>query len=326
MKCQNNFRLMSICLTILFLEFLLLVNVASAAEIPSGYVSSYTLNSAGTTYTLTGDIKSNTSAFVVAANNIVFNGNGYKIDFGLNGSGMGINNDGKTNITIKDVNIVQHDPSSSSHAILMKNTANTRIINCTVSTVAGNGIYITGNKVIVDNCSVNSVSGRAIYLNANNSMVTNSMAISGSYYGLGLSNSWNNTIINSTASSDSSYGIGLMASNNNVFLNCAGYSNISHGFYLLTSNNNTLIDSIGYTNSTSIGDGVYMSDSSHNTFSNVTASSSKKTGFYLNNMTTYNNFINCTGESYNDSSIYNGIWFDFPTASCTGTNTYINFM
>ena len=42
-------------------------------------------------------------------------------------------------------------------------------------------------------------------------------------------------------------------------------------------------------------------------------------------MTVYNNFLNCTGESYGKGSIYNGIWFAFPLAACAGTNTYTNF-
>jgi len=156
--------------------------------------------------------------------------------------------------------------------------------------------------------------------------ITNCTAASTSFYGLGLANAYNNVIINCTARSDSTHGIDLVTSNSNYFSKCAGYSNTSHGIDLTSCKYDTFIDSIGYTNSTTSGDGVYLSDSSNNTFNNVTASSCMKTGFYLNNMTVYNNFLNCTGESYGKGSIYNGIWFAFPLAACAGTNTYTNFV
>lgn len=313
----------------LFLFVFLLVcltGTASAVDIPAGYVSGYSLNSAGTTYVLTGNILANTAGFSVAANDIVFDGNGHKIDCGITGAGVGINNNGKNNITIKNLVIVQHDSGSSSHGILTQNASNTRIINCTVSSVGGAGIYVTGNTATVDRCSTTSVSGRSLYLIANNSSITNCTAASTSFYGLGLANAYNNVIINCTARSDSTHGIDLATSNSNYFSKCAGYSNTSHGIDLTSCKYNTFIDSIGYTNSTTSGDGVYLSDSSNNTFNNVTASSCMKTGFYLNNMTVYNNFLNCTGESYGKGSIYNGIWFAFPLAAYAGTNTYTNFV
>ena len=85
---------------ILFVFLLVcLTGSASAVDIPAGYVSGYSLNSAGTTYVLTGNILANTAGFSVAANDIVFDGNGHKIDCGITGAGVGINNNGKNNIT-----------------------------------------------------------------------------------------------------------------------------------------------------------------------------------------------------------------------------------
>lgn len=303
-----------------------LTGTASAINIPAGYVSDYSLNSPGATYVLTGNILANTNAFSVTANNIVFDGSGHKIDCGLTGAGMGIKSNGKKNITIKNAVIVQHNSGSSSHGILMQNTANTRIVNCTVKSAGGAGIYITGNTAQIDRCSMTSVSGKALYLTGSNSSVSDCTAISTSSYGLGLANANNNRIMNCIARSGSGHGIDLKTSNNNYFSKCAGYSSTSHGICLTSCKYNTFIDSVGYTNSTTSGDGVYLSDSAHNTFNKVTASSSSKTGFYLNNMTMYNNFVNCIGESYDKTSIYNGIWFAFPVAACAGTNTYTNFI
>jgi parallel beta-helix repeat protein len=221
----------------------------------------------------------------------------------LIGPGIGIRSNGKHNITIKNLVIVQHDSGSSSHGILIQNTENTRIINCTASSAGGAGIYVTGNNVTVDRCSTNSFSGRSLYLVVNNSSITNC-----------------------TARTDSGHGISIMASNNNYVTKCAGYLNTSYGIYLSLCKYNTFIDSIGYTNSTKSGDGIYISFSSNNTFDQVNASPCLKTGFFLDNVTMYNNFINCTGESYGEDSLYNGIWFAFPRAECAGTNTYTNFV
>ena len=43
--------------------FLCLTGTASAVDIPAGYVSGYSLNSAGTTYVLTENVLANTTAF-----------------------------------------------------------------------------------------------------------------------------------------------------------------------------------------------------------------------------------------------------------------------
>lgn len=303
-----------------------ITGTASAVDIPSGYISGYSLNSAGMTYVLTGNISASTNAFSVAANDIVLDGNGHKIDCGLNGTGVGLKSYGKNNLTIKNLIIVQHNSDSTSHCILIQNTENTRIINSTVSSIGGAGLSVTGNNVTIDRCIASSVSGRALYLNVNNSLITNSTAASSSSYGMEFSNSATNLILNCTAKAYSGNGISLIASNNNYLSQCAGFSNNSHGVYLSHCKDNTFTDSIGYTNSTSSGDGFYISDSSNNTFDQVIASSCLKTGFFLDNMTTYNNFTNCTGESYGEKSLYNGIWFAFPVSECAGTNTYTNFV
>jgi hypothetical protein len=47
-----------------------LTELTAAVDIPAGYLSSYSLNSAGTTYNLLGNISANGTAFSVAANNI----------------------------------------------------------------------------------------------------------------------------------------------------------------------------------------------------------------------------------------------------------------
>ncbi len=313
-------------LKFLLFVFLLmcLTGTALAADIPVGYVSGYSLNSSGTTYVLKGNILANTTAFSVEEDDIVFDGNGHTIDCGLTGVGIGIISNNHSNITIKNVNVIQHNSSNYSYGILTKNTAKTLISNCSASSIAGSSVYVSGSTATVDRCSISSISDRSLYIVANDSRITNCSAVSNSNYAICLTNANNNTLSNCTGYSNTSRGIDFKTSNNNNVSNCAGYSNTSDGLSFSSCRNNTVRTSIGHTNS-SKNNGIFLMDSSDNTFINSTGSSHLKFGIYLYNNTRYNTFINCLGESFGRESIYQGIWFKFSSAACCGTNIYKNF-
>lgn len=308
------------------LVFLLvcLTGTASAVDIPAGYVSDYSLNSAGTTYVLKGNILATKTAFSVAANDIVLDGNGHTIDCGLTGDGVGITSNNHRNITIKNVRVIQHDSSTLSYGILIKNTANTRISNCFASSIAGSGIYVTGSTVAVDRCSTSSVRGKSLCIITDKSSITNCLAVSNSNNSICFMNANNNIVSNCTGRSNIGRGIDLTTSKNNNVSKCAGYSNTGHGLSFTSCTNNIVRTSTGYTNSSSGGSGIYLMDSLNNEFMNCTGSSYLKFGIYLKNTTKYNTFINCIGESFGKKSIYQGIWFNFSSAACSGTNVYKN--
>jgi parallel beta-helix repeat protein len=311
-----------------FLLFVLLLvcltGTASAVDIPAGYVSGYSLNSAGTTYVLKGDILAKTTAFSVAANDIVLDGNGHTIDCGLTGAGVGIIGDTHRNITIKNVRVIQHDSSTSSHGIFIKNTANTRISNCSASSIAGSGIYITGSTATVDRCKTSSIRGISLYIDADNSRVTDCSAVSDSNNAICLINANNNIMSKCTGRSNTGHGIDFSTSNKNNVDNCAGYSNKSHGLSFTSCKNNTVRASTGDTYSSTGGGGIYLKDSSYNTFINCMGSSYLRFGICLKTTTKYNTFINCVGKSFGKESIYRGMWFEFSSAACSGTNVYKN--
>jgi len=310
--------------SLLFVFLLLcLTGTASAIEIPAGRISDYSLNSSGT-YVLTGNISADATAFSVEANDIVFDGNGYTIDCGLTGTGEGITSDNYNNITIKNVTIIQHSSSTSSNGIHIQNTAKTLISNCSASSIEGSGIHVTGSTVAVDRCNTSSVTGTGLYIAARNSSVTNCSAVSNSHYAICLTNANNNIVSNCIGHSKTGSGIDFTESNNNNISNCAGYSNNSNGISFTTCTKNTVSTSIGYTNASIGGSGILLSNSSRNTFINSTGSSYLKFGIKLNGRTTYNTFVNCIGESFGRDSIYQGIWFDFSSAACSGTNVYTN--
>lgn len=301
-----------------------LTGTASAVEIPAGHISDYSLNSSGTTYVLTGNISADTTAFSVTANDIVFDGDGHTIDCGLTGVGEGITSNNYNNITIKNVTIIQHSSSTSSNGIHIQNTAKTLISNCSASSIAGSGIHVTGSTVTVDRCNTSSIKGTGLYIAARNSSVTNCSAVSNSHYAICLTNANNNIMSNCIGHSKTGSGIDFTTSNNNNISNCAGYSNNSNGISFTKCVKNTVSNSLGYTNASIGGSGILLSNSSRNTFLDSTGLSYLKFGIKLTGRTTYNTFVNCIGESFGRDSIYQGIWFDFSSAACSGTNVYTN--
>ncbi|MGB9930116.1 MAG: PKD domain-containing protein [Methanosarcina sp.] len=299
-----------------------LTETALAKDIQTGQVSGFSLNSEGATYVLKGDIVANRTAFSIEADNLIFDGNGHKIDCGLTGSGVGILSNSYRNITIKNVKVVQHNSKIDSHGISLQNTAHIRISNCSASSIAGSGIYVTGSSATIDQCKTLSITGKSLYLVTKDSRAVNCSAVSDSDYAIYLANSDNNTVSNCTGYSNTSCGIGFIKSNNNKVSNCTGYSNTSHGLSFVKCTNNEIHTSNGYTDSSNKGSGINLMDASNNIFVNSEGASYLRSGIHLNNLTKYNIFINCIGDSFGNNSIYRGIWFTFPADTCSGTNIY----
>jgi lysophospholipase L1-like esterase len=302
-----------------------LIGLTAAVDIPAGYLSSYSLNSAGTTYNLLGNISANGTAFSVAANNITLDGHGFTIDCGLTDTGHAITSSGKNNLVIKDLYAVQHNSSLSSHVICVRNSANSTIDNVTATAVAGQGFDLSGNNCTVNNCNAKSTSGRSLSIMLNNSNVTNCVSNSTSHYSLGLSNAYNDTFYNCTGYDNSSHCVDLSCSNYNNFTNCTFYSIKSSAIYLDGKSNNNSFNNIYCLSNGTNGAGVYITDSDFNTFNNVTSDSIHKYGWYFNNSSAYNNLVNCTGRSTAANSIYDGIGFGYTSLSFAGTNIYMNF-
>jgi parallel beta-helix repeat protein len=301
-----------------------LSGTALAANIPAGHVSGYNLNSAGTTYVLTGNILANTNAFSITANNVVLDGKGYSIDCGLTGTGVGITCSNHRNVTIKNVRVIQHNSSTSSDGIRVQNSANILISNCSASSIAGSGMYITGSAATIDRCKTSSNKGIPLYIVAGNSQITSCSAVSSSNTAIYIANSKNNIVSNCIGHSNTGSGIEFRSSNNNKVSNCAGYSNTSHGLAFTSCIKNNVRASSGYSKANDRGSGIFLTGSSNNIFTNCTGSSYLYAGIYLYGASTYNTFINCLGESYGRQSLDQGIWFKFPSAASSGTNVYTN--
>jgi parallel beta-helix repeat protein len=261
------------------------------------------LDQANTVYTLTRSISVNGTCFIISANNITLNMNGFNITGNIT-SGYGVIMENYSSMTLKNSKIYSFDY----------------------------GIYLnTSSDSVLDNITINNTD-EGIYLSSGskNNILSN-IITNNNYYGITLSSSSNNTFTNITAQSDIMGGIYLYNSLNNNLMNLTT-SNNHQGIYLYKSSNNTLTNILANNNS----DGIYFASSSNNLLINLTSNDNFK-GVYLyfspNNQFTS---ITINNNSYgihlysNSSNIFkNGnvsssTDYDIYLASTSVNNTFLN--
>jgi len=162
-----------------------------------------TLSNDGATYTLNQSVSSSGTCFTIDANNITLDGNGYWINYSDTSDGYGITASSKTNVTIKNANIMQINESGTTDIIGIR--------------------FISVNDSFITNVNSTIISGT-------------------SSYGIFLSLALNNTLTSNTLTSNTSHGIHLeTSSNNNLTSNIfnTNSTSITIGDIALTDSNNT---------------------------------------------------------------------------------------
>ncbi|MEM4590005.1 MAG: right-handed parallel beta-helix repeat-containing protein, partial [Candidatus Micrarchaeia archaeon] len=244
-----------------------------------------TLSTVGETYILTSNVSSTGTCFTIAADNVTLDCQGYTINH--TGSGSGISASGRTNITIKNCNIIGQKVSNN-YGIYFSSTTNSFILN--------------------NNLSSNYY---GIYLDSSSNNILSNITASSNEYGIYLSSSSNNTLSNIPTSSNGGSGIYLSSSSNNTLSNITTSSNTYNGILLYSSSNNILSN---ITTSSNGGNGIYLASSSNNTLSNITTSSNYY-GIYLYYSSNYNTLSNITA-----SSNYVGIYLYYSSNYNTLSN------
>ena len=143
-----------------------------------------TLDTDGATYTLTQNITTTGTCFIIGANNITLDGDGFTVNYSQSAVGYAINNTGYNFTTIKNVNILQNTTQLNSHAIYFKSASNGTIQNNTITTSGSNGIGI----YMYDNSKYHILN--------NNTVTSNSTGIQISTY------SYDNILNNNTVTSN----------------------------------------------------------------------------------------------------------------------------
>lgn len=207
-------------------------------------------------YVLMQNVSSAETCFVITANNILLDGNGYLLNYSQSSTGYGIYISNKSNITIKNLNILKQGASiTDSPAIFADRISNSTIANNTIIT---SGTGSTG--IFLNMSSANTISNNSVVIYPQNASALD----------LGYGSSANTISENNftTKSSTSSPPVTVrFSSNSNTFAN------------------NRLTDSATWGSS-----GFYIDSSDYNTISGGSIYSESRYSFYFVNSSSTNNF------------------------------------
>jgi len=146
----------------------------------------------GNVYTLTGDIRSDADGIVIERSNIKLNGAGYTLQGASTPSSNGIHISGKSNVTIKDMNIKAFESG-----ILLDAYSNNNEISANRIEENDYGIscwgYSDSNSVTGNNITANRLAGIWIVGSSSNNVTENNI-IGNNQYGISLESSSSNNI------------------------------------------------------------------------------------------------------------------------------------
>ena len=267
---------------------------------PIGVSACGALNTPNTQYDLIADLSAITGCIQINASNIIFDGHGHTITYGIGGKGNGINATGKVNITIKSTIIAKGSNSGTNNfGILLTEVENGTIINNTIRTNGTGdnyGVYlqslggaqVSGNNVTLNTISTDGTSGAnyGIYCEGagdkacgNNTFSSNNISTTGAGNndGIRLNSGTSDNIIISNMfdinGTNSNYAISLNGAENNIIrsnivssLNCSGSDGT--GIRVPGGSHNNLITGNSITTRCSNGIGIYLENSVSN--NNVT--------------------------------------------------------
>jgi len=265
----------------------------STAGAVNGSNSCGTLGEANTTYTLIQDVNSSGTCFIISANNVTLDCNGYNINYSQGGldSEYGVYAT-KGYSTVKNCVITDGNetaaisPNQGRHGIFFNgsSSSNGTLLNNNVSVYgnASSGIYLTSslNNILTNNTATsNSSQGISLDESSSNNTLTSNTGTSTSYHGIFIYSSSNNNLTSNTGTSTSNVGIFIYsASNNNILTNNTGTSTSGQGIYLSASSNNNLTSNTGTSTSSY---GIYLRASSNNNLTSNTGTSNSGYGIYL---------------------------------------------
>lgn len=322
-------KIIYILFTMSMILLMIAIQQAGAVDVGSCGVG---INTDGGYYDLTQNINSTSTCLTISNNNITIDGHGKTISFANSSSGRGISIQGYNNITIKNINIVNGNKSSSSSVGIFLGfngvgTNNSLIENVTlnssnstdtasyalmlqywsinntiknITAIANNSqtifAYNSAYNNSFINITANSITKPAFWLstNSNNNTILNLTAnsVSGNAIFVSANSNWNN-ITDSLGNSSTSSGILIQGSNNTYLTNTVGRSNSYHGIYIDTLNSaTTLYNSSGYSNTQY---GIY-DYGSYDVLTNVIGDSTVSHGIWVES-SIESTFTNITGIS-----------------------------
>jgi parallel beta-helix repeat protein len=253
-------------------------------------------------YSLSEDVSSIGTCFIISVENVTLNCNNYKINYSTSGAGSNYGLYSKKSGTIvKNCNIFDgYDNSlnTNRHAIYFSNVENGALKNnnLEVYSPSSYGIYIRGssnNNLISNNAFSNKSTGISLYSNSNNNILISNNGSSNLGTGIQIYSSNYTTLVGNSGNSVKSYGIQLLyvahtnLTSNNGTSTSENYNSGNNGLYLSNAAYNLFVSNIGTSNG---GMGIGISQNSHsNLFISNTGRTNKYRGIYLTLASAYNN-------------------------------------
>ncbi len=196
------------------------------------------LSGDGTTYTLSQNITSANTCFIIDANNVTLDGNGHTITGGDTAGQFAVTAQNKSGITVKNLGATHYEQAFSFSAV---------------------------NNSTFDADTLNNNSYGFVLHGGSGNTIKNTTANNNLNVGIYVQNAGNTTIDRNTANSNA-VGINLDASNLNIVTNNTANSN-DRGILLLTSNDNAVSGNTANQNAFGI---ALETGSTHNTVTNNT--------------------------------------------------------
>jgi parallel beta-helix repeat protein len=153
---------------------------------------------------------------IFGSSNVVFDGDGHKIDGDYFETGYGIYMSGKSGNTVKNCVVTDFY-----NGIYLTGSSGNTIIGNTANSNRGDGVYLydsSGNTISNNEANLNSCAGIDLIYDSSGNTISNNEANLNNRYGIYLSDSSGNTITNNEANSNNRYGISFnsLDSNNNT--------------------------------------------------------------------------------------------------------------
>jgi len=293
------------------------------------------------TYTLTdnivGAIPEYSSVIIIERNNIVLDGAGYTLQGTKALVSKGIELNGRSNVTIKNMKITAlhtgitlYNSSYSSisgnnitdnnwHGISLGSSSNNNTIsgnNITANNQYGITLYNSSYSSISRNNITNNGDGIDLGYSSNNNTISGNN-ITNNGHGVCLDySSNNNTISGNNITANNVEGVYLYSSSNNNSLSGNNVTNNGHGIRLDYSSNNNTISGNNVTNN---GHGVWFYSSLYNSVSGNNITNNRGYGVYLdsssNNSVSGNNITANTHE---------GVYLNYSSNNSVSGNNITN--
>lgn len=280
--------------------------VISGVEQTSNIYDCGYLVNANMIYTLQSNVTATGTCFTITADNITIDGNGYKINYGTDGTPnrYGIYVSGYNNFTLKNANIIEENATGSSKYavyLISSNYSNIQNNNITTNGSSGYGIFLitSMNSTINSNTiSTNGSGSTGIYLPSSlnnivtsNTITVNGTSASGIYINRGGNYISNNNI--RVKSGTTAYGIWGDVNMNNTIINSNIINSVMNGIEIQTGTKNTnwTITNNNITTTASSAEGIQFAGLFNSTISNNNITTGTAFGISFTGTTGANNII-----------------------------------